>query len=69
LLGLVGVDADPVQSREHILLSTIIETAWRAGQDLDIPKLIMQCRSRRSSIGVLRCGELLSREGPVRRWR
>jgi hypothetical protein len=42
LLGLIGVAADPVRSREHILLSTIFETAWRAGQDLDIAKLIMQ---------------------------
>ena len=42
LLGLVGIEADPVRSREHILLSNIIETAWRAGQDLDIAKLIMQ---------------------------
>lgn len=42
LLGLIGVEADPVRSREHILLSTIFETAWRAGQDLDIARLIMQ---------------------------
>ncbi|MCX6029425.1 MAG: ATP-binding protein [Chloroflexi bacterium] len=41
LLGLVGVEADPVRSREHILLSSILENAWRAGEDLDIPKLIM----------------------------
>jgi hypothetical protein len=41
LLGLCGIVADPVQSREHILLSTIFENAWRAGQDLDIAKLIM----------------------------
>jgi hypothetical protein len=41
LLGLVGIDADPVRSREHILLSSIIENAWRAGQDLDIARLIM----------------------------
>ncbi|MDP3046189.1 MAG: DUF87 domain-containing protein [Chloroflexota bacterium] len=41
LLGLVGIDADPVRSREHILLSNILENAWRAGKDLDIPKLIM----------------------------
>jgi hypothetical protein len=40
LLGLVGIDADPVRSREHILLSNILENAWRAGKDLDIPKLI-----------------------------
>ncbi len=41
LLGLVGIEADPVRSREHILLSNILENAWRAGQDLDIAKLIM----------------------------
>ncbi len=40
LLGLVGIDADPVRSREHILLSTIVESAWRAGQELDLAKLI-----------------------------
>jgi hypothetical protein len=41
LLGLCGIEADPVQSREHILLSTIFENAWRTGLDLDIAKLIM----------------------------
>lgn len=42
LLGLIGVTADPVRSREHILLSTIFENAWRDGQDLDIAKLILR---------------------------
>ncbi len=41
LLGLVGVDADPVRSREHILLSNIFEHFWRNGEDLDLPKLIL----------------------------
>lgn len=41
LLGLAGVNADPVRSREHILLSSILENAWRAGEDLDIAKIIM----------------------------
>jgi hypothetical protein len=40
LLGLVGVEADPMKSREHILLATIFESAWRAGQPLDIASLI-----------------------------
>jgi hypothetical protein len=40
LLGLVGVDADPLQSPEHILLARIIEHAWRAGDQVDLPKLI-----------------------------
>ena len=42
LLSLAGVDADPVQSREHILLSTILDTAWRAGTDLDLAAIIAQ---------------------------
>jgi len=41
LLSLIGIDADPVQSREHILLSNIFEHTWRAGEDLDLAKLIL----------------------------
>ena len=40
LLGLAGIDADPLRSREHILLSTIVSQAWAAGRDLDLPSLI-----------------------------
>jgi hypothetical protein len=40
LLGLVGIDADPIQSREHILLSNLFERAWSAGEDLDLGMLI-----------------------------
>jgi hypothetical protein len=40
LLGLLGVDADPVRSREHILLSTILDDAWRKGRNLDLGALI-----------------------------
>jgi hypothetical protein len=36
LLGLLGIDADPVRSREHILLSSILDDAWRKGRDLDL---------------------------------
>ena len=42
ILSLIGVNADPIQSREHILLSTIFNMAWSAGQDLDLPGLITQ---------------------------
>ncbi|HEX2583885.1 MAG TPA: DUF87 domain-containing protein [Steroidobacteraceae bacterium] len=42
LLGLLGIDADPLKSREHILLSTLLDAAWRAGHDLDLPGLIQQ---------------------------
>ena len=40
LLGLVGITADPLSSREHVLLSNLIENAWRAGRDLDLGGLI-----------------------------
>ena len=36
LLGLLGMTADPIQSREHILLSSLLDAAWSAGQDLDL---------------------------------
>ncbi|MCD6291692.1 MAG: ATP-binding protein, partial [Anaerolineae bacterium] len=42
LLGLVGIEADPMRSREHILLANIFEHAWRQGEDLDLPSLIRQ---------------------------
>ncbi len=42
LLGLVGIDADPIQSREHVLLSNIFEANWKQGRDLDLPSLIAQ---------------------------
>jgi len=45
LLGLIGVEADPLRSREHILLSNIFEHAWRQGQDLDLAQLIMQIQN------------------------
>jgi hypothetical protein len=42
LLALVGIAADPVKSREHILLSTLFTAAWTAGQDLDLEALVNQ---------------------------
>ncbi len=40
LLALVGIKADPLASREHVLLSNLIENAWRAGRNLDLGALI-----------------------------
>jgi hypothetical protein len=40
LLALLGIDADPIISREHILLSNIFETAWSAAKSLDLAALI-----------------------------
>ncbi|MBP1607445.1 MAG: uncharacterized protein H6Q08_2819, partial [Acidobacteria bacterium] len=54
LLTLLGVDADPVKSREHILLSTLFGAAWRAGEALDLAALIQRIQTPPvSRIGVL----------------
>ncbi len=45
LLALLGIEADPVRSREHILLSTLIERAWREPRDLEIAQLIQEVQS------------------------
>lgn len=42
LLGLVGVDSDPISGREHILLSNLLQHAWSAGRSVDLGSLIAQ---------------------------
>jgi hypothetical protein len=54
LLGLAGIEADPVQSREHILLSTILDQAWRKGSSLDLGGIIAQVQQPPfQKVGVL----------------
>ncbi len=40
LLSLLGVEADPLTSREHILVSNIFENYWTNGKGLDLGGLI-----------------------------
>jgi hypothetical protein len=40
LLGLVGVSGDPLRSREHILVASLFDRAWRAGASYDLAQLI-----------------------------
>ena len=40
ILALVGIDTEPGKSREHVLLSTIIDSMWRSGQKLDFGALV-----------------------------
>ncbi|RMG44154.1 MAG: ATP-binding protein [Acidobacteria bacterium] len=40
LLSLLGLPDDPVKSREHILLSNIVDRAWRSRRDLALSDLI-----------------------------
>src|SRR6185295_1559918 len=54
LLALLGIDADPIKSREHILLSSLLGAAWANGQSLDIASLIAQIQQPPfAKIGVL----------------
>jgi len=45
LLGLLDIKADPVQSRKHILLATILGHAWKQGRDMDLGSLIQAVQS------------------------
>ena len=45
LLALLGIDADPLRSREYILLAQLVERAWREGRDLDLGALIRDIQS------------------------
>ncbi len=45
LLTLAGIDAAPLSSREHVLLSNLVENAWRLGRDLELASLIGEIQS------------------------
>lgn len=45
LLGLLDLPADPLKSREHLLLSALFQKAWAEGQDLGLEELIRQVQS------------------------
>ena len=45
LLGLLGMDENPIQSREHILLSNILNHAWTNGRSLDLAGLIHEIQT------------------------
>ena len=54
LLSLIGIAADPVTSREHILVSRLLDHAWQDGRDLDIAGLIGEIQKPpMEKVGVL----------------
>ena len=54
ILTLLDIDADPVASREHILVSRLLDNAWREGRDLDVPGLIGEIQDPPiSKVGVM----------------
>jgi len=63
LLGLLGIQADPIKSREHILISTILQNAWQSGKDLSIEDLIMQVQNPPfSKLGVFSVDSFFPKE-------
>src|SRR4029079_11109095 len=48
------IDADPIRSREHILLSNILNQEWSAAKDLDIAALIQKIQTPSiTKVGVM----------------
>ncbi|MEZ5292521.1 MAG: hypothetical protein R2745_15675 [Vicinamibacterales bacterium] len=54
LLALAGITGDPTTSREHVLVSTLLQEAWRQGRGLDMAALIAQVQTPPvTKVGVL----------------
>jgi hypothetical protein len=54
LLSLLDIDADPLKSREHILVSKILDDTWENGRDLDLAGLIQSIEKPPfSKVGIL----------------
>ncbi len=54
LLSLLDMDADPLQSREHIFLSNVFKGSWEAGKSIDLGTLIGMIQNPPfSRIGVM----------------
>jgi hypothetical protein len=54
VLTMLGIDADPVQSREHILIAAILNDAWHKGEDLDLATIIQRIQQPPfTRVGVL----------------
>jgi hypothetical protein len=63
LLGLVGIQGDPLSSREHILLSNVVQQAWAAGHDLDLAGLVGQVQDPPfRKLGVFELDEFFPRD-------
>ncbi len=54
VLALLGINADPISSREHILLANLLASSWMEGKDLDLAGLIGGIQSPPfSTVGVM----------------
>jgi len=54
LLSLAGLTSEATTSREHVLVATLLQEAWRAGRNLDLPTLISEVQAPPvTKVGVL----------------
>ena len=54
MLALIGLSANPVKDREHVLIANIFEYAWKQGIDLTMEDIIVQVQQPPfSKLGVL----------------
>jgi hypothetical protein len=60
MLGLMDIEADPVQSSEHILLSNIIGYCWKKGQNVSLENLVRHIQQPpMHKIGVVDTGSFM----------
>lgn len=61
LLALIGMNAEPVKDKEHVLISNIFENAWRQGIDLTLEDIILQVqRPPFEKLGVFEVNDYIS---------
>ena len=54
ILSLLGIEADPLRSKEHILIANLFDRAWQKGESLDFGQLIQQIQAPPiEKVGVL----------------
>jgi hypothetical protein len=61
LLALVGMDAEALKDREHVLIANIFEHNWRQGRDMSLEDIILQVQKPPfNKLGVFPIDEYMS---------
>jgi hypothetical protein len=61
LLALIGMNVEPVKSKEHVLISNIFEYAWQRGINLTMEDIILQVQKPPfTKLGVLQIDDYMS---------
>jgi hypothetical protein len=67
LLALIGRTAQPVQDKEHVLITNIFEYAWRNGQNLTLEDIILQIQKPPfNKLGVFPLDEYISEKARLK---